>query len=282
MNIPRLVSVSSTAAARTRQRSWVAATPDRFFQRASFSGTVTGGRGSRGHGWYTNYRAGKGGRHLQGEYFDRDLADCQQWNDAIFQLGSQQVYMDVVLEPISSNVRKPGQVPKLETLEGEKHRLLMDVASRVMAETSQNFIDLCHAEEDGYAGTLLYRFLPQLGISGGDVLTNTGKTGKAAKALGLTQRIELDPLALWHVPGTVTMVVKSVEEIDSRFIFCTDAAPHLDGIYRAFGRLTPESLSVVQGWQSKVLTRNGVPTSYDLVVVGGGLITDEQESETAA
>jgi cyclophilin family peptidyl-prolyl cis-trans isomerase len=250
-------------------------------QQRSFA---TGTRGSRGHGWYVNYRAGKGGRHLQGEYFDRDDAECREWNDAIFALGSQQVYLDIVAEPRSavSLALKRGEVPPMDSLTGEKHRLLIEIASAAMPETTENFISLCQAEADGYTGTLLYRIEPGVGISGGDVLTNIGKAGMAAAGTPMDLTIKDDPLALWHTPGTVSMVVHRVDEIDSRFILCTASAHHLDGMNRAFGRMTAESIAVVKGWQDNLLTKNGAPASCDLIVVGSGLVGEEGAEKQVA
>ena len=242
---------------------------------------ATGTRGSRGHGWYVNYRAGKGGRHLQGEFQDRSLEDCQEWNAAILKLGSRRVYLDVVMEPARSNVQKRGEVPPLDSLKGERHRLIIDLATEVMPETCQNFIDLCLAETEGYKGSMFYRIEPKVGLCGGDVLTNIGKTGKAAAGNPLNLMVKEDPLAMWHIPGAVTMVVQTVDEIDSRFILCTGAAHHLDGINRAFGTMTPESVAIVQAWEADVLTKKGVPATFDLVVVDSGLLDEEQVTVAA-
>jgi hypothetical protein len=56
-------------------------------------------------------------------------------------------------------------------------------------------------------------------------------------------------------------------------MICTHAAPQLDGMHRAIGRLNEESLSLVQTWESTILTRHGTPSSYDLVVVDGGIMS---------
>jgi cyclophilin family peptidyl-prolyl cis-trans isomerase len=238
-----------------------------------------GSRGSRGHGWYIKYREGRGGRHLQGEYFDRDSTEEQiAWNASVMDLGSQTLYMDVVVEPKTAQFDSPRYVPDLQTLRGEKHRLTMRIASTVLAQTSRNFVDLLTR----YVGTRFYRIEPGVGLFGGDVLTNTGKTGQAANGLPLTINVEKDPLALWHVPGTISMVVPLVGDIDSRFILCTHSAPHMDGIHRPFGTLTGDCLSTVQAWESKLLTKKGVPSSFDLIVVECGLLEDEAKTPEPA
>ena len=247
---------------------------------AALTKTLTrsfGSRGSRGHGWYVKYRAGEGGRHLQGEYHDRDsLEECQAWNASVLGLGSTRIYMDVVVEPKKTSAAAetvPGMatVPPLDGLTAPVQRLEFDMATAVMPATCHNFATLITNQE--YNGTLLYRFEKEVGLCGGDILTNTGKTGRSHRQDRLTVNVhETDPLAMWHLPGTVSMLVSTVQEIDSRFFFCTSASPHLDGIHRAFGQLTPESLTTVQDWQSKILTRGGgIPTTYDIIVVEAGL-----------
>lgn len=273
LNNNSLRSVSSSILTTTTQQQ-------QQTQHQSQRSFATGTRGSRGHGWYVNYRAGKGGRHLQGEYQDRSKDDCQAWNASVVKLGSKTAYLDVVVEPARSNAFVRGKVPDLNTLVGEKHRLYLELATAALPETCQNFIDLCQADTEGYKGTLFYRIEPGVGICGGDVLTNIGKTGKAAAGTPLQQRVS-DPLPLWHVAGTVSMVVTQVEDIDSRFILCTSTSHHLDGINRAFATMTPESVAVVKEWETTLLTKQGVPASCDLVIVGAG-VEDEAVNEQAA
>uniref|UniRef100_A0A7S3P3T9 peptidylprolyl isomerase n=1 Tax=Amphora coffeiformis TaxID=265554 RepID=A0A7S3P3T9_9STRA len=239
-----------------------------------------GSRGARGHGWYVKYRAGEGGRHLQGEYHDRpSMEECEAWNDAVLGLGSTRVYMDLVVEPKRSTAAEGPPnvmtVPPLETLTAPVQRLEMDIATTVMAKTCHNFVTLMQNQE--YNSTLLYRFEKQVGLCGGDILTNTGKTGRSHRTDRLSVSVKEDPLPMWHTAGVVSMLVSAVDEVDSRFFFCTAPSPHLDGIHRAFGRLTPESLTPLQELQSSILTRGGgIPTSYDLIVVQAGIVSEDQ------
>lgn len=234
----------------------------------------TGPRGARGHGWYTKYRAGKGGRHLQGEYFDRSLEDCQKWNDAVLQLGCRQVYLDISVEPSTE------ELPTIENMTGERHRLIMDIASTVMPETTDNFIQLL----ERYPGSRAYRIEKNVGLMLGDYVTNTGKTGQASTQGSyhvMSRTIEKDPLAMWHVPGTVSMLVPTVDEIDSRFMLITQESYHLDGIQRAFGRLTRESLAIVQKLERETLTKVGLPTSAHLMIAECGLVDDSSDRKVA-
>jgi cyclophilin family peptidyl-prolyl cis-trans isomerase len=216
---------------------------------------ATGTRGARGHGWFVNYRAGKGGRHLQGEYFEHETLEQQlAWNQAILELGSTNVEMELKV------------VPKAEEEPSSVHRLMMRLASTVMPETCDNFVQLAERE---YSGTKLYRMERNVGFCGGDVLTNTGRSGRPAVSSPtdpLSLPIVSDPLAMWHVPGTVTMLVSTVGEVDSRFLLCHSTAPHMNGIHRAFGVLENESIQVLQQLQGSLLTKNGVPINVDLVI----------------
>lgn len=226
---------------------------------------ATGTRGARGHGWYQNYRDGKGGRHLQGEYYDaRNLDECRAWNESILAMGSTSVYMNVVLEPKRADI-------DLTKLTGDRFRLEMELASGVMPTTVDNFVQLLPA----YQSTSFYRIERGVGLVGGDVLGNSGRAGQAATGAPLSLAVD-DPLAMWHLPGTVSMLVSRVGEIDSRFLFVTTPAPHVDGIHRAFGQLSEDSLALVSDWQASLLTRHGVPTSFQMMIDDCGVSGDYQ------
>ena len=90
-----------------------------------------------------------------------------------------------------------------------------------------------------------------------------------------------------HIPGTITMIVPTVNEIDSRFLMCTQRAPHIDGICRPFGMITPDSLSILTTWQMNLLTlKGGIPNAFDLYIVDCGLLHNSDNksnhSDTAA
>lgn len=248
-------------------------TPLIVLQRRGFA---TGTRGGRGHGWLSNYRDGKGGRHLQGEYFDRPL-DALAWNRAVLELESKRVYMKIVAEPKSNTDEATTQ--SLEHLTGQSFELQMDVASAVFPETVGNFVELL---QDKYRGTRLYRVERNVGVYGGDVVTNTGKAGHASGNVPrITTPRDLSS-ALWHVPGTISMVIPTVGEIDSRFLLCSHYAPHLDGIHRAFGLLTDESLALVKEWHDTLWTTYGVPAGLDLIITGGGVVDENNSSSSQA
>ena len=194
-------------------------------------------------------------------------------------------------EDEESSEKEGAEVEPLST-----ERLVMQIASTVMPETCINFVGLC--QEAAYNGTIMYRIEKEVGICGGDVLTNTGKTGQCLQdwpyesANGPSPDMnplrrdlpppEEEPMALWHTAGTVTMLCPKVNEIDSRFILCGKDAPHLDGIHRAFGKLEPESLKQVQEWQDSVLTSYGKPKSVTLRIVGCGVLENYTSSSAGS
>ncbi|CAB9530393.1 PPIases accelerate the folding of proteins (By similarity) [Seminavis robusta] len=331
-----LPGLASSSSEWPQQRRWLA-TPKK--KKGKGKRSINGSHGSRGHGWYIKYREGRGGRSLQGEYWDRNQHhwDLQHWNDAVLSLGSQFVYLDIAVEPpttggdvvaASPSVAEDSEdisvaVPKEEESEEndatgtstsaeapEKdktsftvdqpsittERLIMQVASTVMPETCINFIGLI--QEAAYKNTILYRIEREVGICGGDVLTNTGGTGQCWQSFPYDNAVPNtrirpsplrrdlpppadEPLAMWHTAGTVAMLCAKVNEIDSRFILCAHDSPHLDGIHRAFGKLTPESLAVIQEWQTSVLTSYGKPKSATLRIVDCGVLEDYKQEDSA-
>ncbi|GKY97104.1 hypothetical protein MPSEU_000668900 [Mayamaea pseudoterrestris] len=278
---------------------------------------ATGTRGARGHGWYQNYRASKGGRHLQGEYFEHESLEEQlQWNEAILAMGSTQASMQVKVMPkssasasnASSDDEKAGEAAAVEPL--AVHTLHMRLASTVMPESTRNFINLMTAGNDndssfiGYRNSLLHRMERNIGVCGGDVMTNTGRVGRpsleslthASSAYDndnersntkkpnfrnlLSLPILHDPLALWHVPGTVSMLVSTVGEVDSRFLMTFCEAPHLNGIHRAIGMMTSESRELLKQLHDSTLTRHGVPMNVQLVVKECKVENEEAQQQT--
>ena len=232
-------------------------------------GSGGGTRGARGHGWWVNYRAGKGGRHLQGEYSHLDVDALKAWNDAVFSLGNQIAYLDILVEPLHQDS---------EGDEKEEHRLVLELASEVFPLATQNFIGLLHAEADGYKSSTLHRVEKKVGLMGGNVWNNTGKCLEELRLqTSLTSMEQTENMVLSHVPGVVTMLSQRVKEIDSRFMLCTHHAPHLDGRAVAIGRLDEESLKKVQEWESTLITRNGFPTAVSLRITNCGVLEDKIE-----
>jgi cyclophilin family peptidyl-prolyl cis-trans isomerase len=233
----------------------------------SFSSGGGGTRGSRGHGWFHKYRQGKGGRHLQGEYWDAPSEEYwQEWNDGIFQYGSTHVSLALELDGTA------------------QHTLELELASAVLPNTSENFTRLLHDGE--YNESTVYRIEKGVGLCMGDVLGLDGKGGKCHDSVAMEKggaTMKSEPLVLAHIPGVVTMMSPGVDKVDSRFLICTHRAPQLDGRHVAFAKLkNEESLKLVQDWQESIFTKRGRPTIEMKIV--GGTINDSTftEDDTAA
>jgi cyclophilin family peptidyl-prolyl cis-trans isomerase len=256
-----------------------------------YFGSGGGSRGSRGHGWWVNYRAGKGGRHLQGEYFEHlDLDSLQKWNDAIFSLGSTKVFMDIKMEPATATTsdnkkddEKSSDIPI--------HRLNLELATAVLPKATENFMKLIKAEVGtGYTSTTLHRVEKKVGITGGLIykpdgsLTKSVPVGKCHPDFKMdtsfsNMDVSSEHLVLSHIPGVLTMLSPRVHEIDSRFMLCTHHSPHLDGQSVAIGRLADESsLEIVQNWEGTLITQKGQPTNVVLRIVKCGVLEEKGSS----
>jgi cyclophilin family peptidyl-prolyl cis-trans isomerase len=256
MNVPRLLSGTSRTALELCKES------TRSF------GSGGGTRGTRGHGWWINYRAGKGGRHLQGEYSHIDVEAQKAWNDAIFSLGSQLAYVDIQMEPLHQEAANEDGLTQ--------HRLIVELATEAFPRATENFTKLLEAEQDGYKSTTLHRMEKKVGILGGHVWNGTGKCFEDfLSTTSATSMDQTEHMVLSHLPGVVTMLSQRVKEIDSRFMLCTHRAPHLDGKALAIGRLDDESLKLVQHWESTLITQKGHPSNIALRIKDCGIVEED-------
>jgi len=107
--------------------------------------------------------------------------------------------------------------------------------------TVQNFIDLC--KENFYEGLIFHRVIPGFMIQGGgvDADFNT-KPAKSIKGEFASNGVKND---LKHTRGVISMARTMVpDSASSQFFIMHQDAPHLDGQYAAFGKVT-EGLDVV-------------------------------------
>lgn len=280
-----------------QQRLAAAAAPtssQQYCQRR-WMGSGGGARGARGHGWWVNYRQGKGGRHLQGEYFDRSLEELQAWNDAVFSLGSRMAYMDIKTEAAVVMVDTASAAVEGDSKNSDDnvatHRLKLELATAVLPLATENFLKLLQSPAGvGYTSTTLHRVEKKVGLMGGLVWNERQSDGnersyKQPMLVGKCHEdlrmptswtnmdVSSERLVLSHVPGILTMVCPRVHEIDSRFMFCSTYSPHLDGKAVAIGRLADEeSMQTVQKWEQTLITHKGRPTNVVLRIVECGLL----------
>jgi cyclophilin family peptidyl-prolyl cis-trans isomerase len=263
-------------------------------------GSGGGTRGARGHGWWVNFRKGKGGRHLQGEYLDRSLGDLQAWNDAVFSLGSQLAFMDINIEPMVVSDAVVGDTKSRDDNKSTTtYRLKLELAHAVLPLATENFVKLLQSPAGvGYPSSTLHRVEKKVGLMGGLVWNdhqnfgsikgknNSVRIGKCHGDLRMptswtNMDVSSERMVLSHVPGTLTMVSPRVHEIDSRFLLCSQYSPHLDGKAVAIGRLADEeSLQIVQKWEQSLITLNGCPTSVVLRIAKCGLLQEDRSSQT--
>ena len=272
-------------------------------------GSGGGTRGARGHGWWVNYRAGKGGRHLQGEYHHLDVDSMANWNDAAFSLGSQMGYLDVRLEAMSGISTSSTTTEKDDDGDSDSnnektttaHRLKLELATTALPRAADNFVKLLQDNDgnaDGYLSSTLHRVEKGVGILGGLVTKNPNShpnaTGTSTKTMigkchpdychptSMTAMdISSEHLVISHLPGVITMLQPRIGEIDSRYMMLSHHAPHMDGVSVAIGRLSDDSLEIIQKWESTLITSYGVPTNITLRVVGCGLLEEESSNSNS-
>uniref|UniRef100_A0A7S3VFU9 Peptidyl-prolyl cis-trans isomerase n=1 Tax=Chaetoceros debilis TaxID=122233 RepID=A0A7S3VFU9_9STRA len=223
----------------------------------------TGARGARGHGWLHKYRAGLGGRHLQGRYHKRDNAKLAAVNEEVFALndsvnGSKKAYLDFEVEDEKA---KGGDSPTIQ-------RVTIELATAALPKTCQNFLALCQKEDEGnltYEGSKVFKIEPKVGICLGDVTENNdGLQGSChSSSNGSTDSpysFEHESVVLSHAQkGMISMLSTGLDRNDSRFVITTvDDAPHLDGKYVAFGRVS-EGIELLEDLVKNTYTKKGMP-----------------------
>ncbi|WP_368490549.1 peptidylprolyl isomerase [Clostridium sp. BJN0013] len=125
--------------------------------------------------------------------------------------------------PIVTIEMKNGKLMKIE--------LYPDVAPN----TVNNFISL--AEKGFYNGTIFHRVIPGFMIQGGDPEgTGMGGPGYSIKGEFSSNNFKNN---LKHEKGVISMArTMAPDSAGSQFFIMADNAPHLDGQYAAFGKVT--------------------------------------------
>lgn len=225
---------------------------------------ASGTRGARGHGWLQKYRAGLGGRHLQGRWHYRNNEELNQLNDQIFamnnnaadSIGSNEAYLDI-------------------SVGGEEaRRVVIELASAALPKTTENFRLLCQEKENGYESTSIFKIEKTVGLCLGDIVSNDGTSGKCHPSIATSDSpfsFKDEGFLVSHTgPGIVSMMSPGVHRNDSRFLITTSEAPQLDGRFVAFGRVK-EGMDVVHDIATSIFTKRGRPT-VDVKVVGCGVV----------
>ena len=236
---------------------------------------ATGTRGARGHGWLKKYRAGLGGRHLQGRWHFRNVDELNDVNDLVFR-------MNETLKNNNDDVVVPTEAYLDLSVAGDTpRRVTIELASAALPKTTENFRLLCQARKGekeeqgiGYESTLVYKIEKTVGLCLGDVVSNDGTGGRCHPKFGTyasPYSFEDEGFLISHTgPGIVSMMSPGVHGNDSRFLISTTGAPQLDGRFVAFGRVK-KGMDVINDIATGVFTKRGRPT-VEIKVVGCGVL----------
>ncbi len=115
------------------------------------------------------------------------------------------------------------------------NKMIGELYEDIAPITAANFEKL--ANEGFYDGLIFHRVIPGFMIQGGDPLGNgTGGPGYEIKGEFKSNGFDND---LKHERGILSMARSmKPDSAGSQFFIMTEDAPHLDGMYAAFGRVT--------------------------------------------
>lgn len=165
------------------------------------------------------------------------------------------------------------------TFETTRGTIKVELYPEIAPNTVNNFISLI--QKGFYDGTIFHRVIPGFMIQGGDPEgTGMGGPGYGIKGEFATNGFKND---LKHTTGVLSMArSQRPNSAGSQFFIMVDDAPHLDGQYAAFGKVT-EGIDVAQAivssprdWsdrprEDQVMTKVTVETfgvDYDEPVTG--------------
>lgn len=119
-------------------------------------------------------------------------------------------------------------------------------------QTVDNFVNL--VEENFYDGIIFHRVIAGFMAQGGDP-TGTGMGGSGTEITGEFRSNGFAMNTLKHERGVISMARSmNKDSASSQFFICFEDAPHLDGEYAAFGKVT-DGMEVVDEFAK-------IPTDY--------------------
>ncbi|MGI5921003.1 MAG: peptidylprolyl isomerase [Syntrophomonadaceae bacterium] len=111
----------------------------------------------------------------------------------------------------------------------------IELYPEIAPNTVRNFISL--VQQGFYDGVIFHRVIPGFMIQGGDP-EGTGMGGPNYRIKGEFSANGF-PNSLKHTRGVISMArTAAPDSAGSQFFIMTDPAPHLDGQYAAFGKVT--------------------------------------------
>lgn len=131
-------------------------------------------------------------------------------------------------------------IPMGETIEAQITMedggvITLELYPEIAPITVENFVKLC--EDNFYDGLTFHRIIPGFMIQGGDPDGN----GTGGPGYGIKGEFSANGVAnpLKHERGVISMArSRDMDSAGSQFFIMHDVAPHLDGQYAAFGRVT--------------------------------------------
>lgn len=128
----------------------------------------------------------------------------------------------------------------------------LELMSDYAPQTVENFVSL--VEEGFYDGLIFHRVIAGFMAQGGDP-QGTGLGGSGVNIRGEFASNGFPTNTLKHERGVISMARSmNKDSASSQFFICFEDAPHLDGEYAAFGRVT-EGMEVVDAFAQ-------IPTDY--------------------
>lgn len=129
-----------------------------------------------------------------------------------------------------------GEIKKVKiTMDGGLGEITLELYPNIAPVTVENFVKL--TESGFYNGLTFHRIIKGFMIQGGDPLGN-GMGGSKDKIKGEFKQNGFDN-PLKHTRGVISMARSMMpNSASSQFFIMHDDAPHLDGAYAAFGKVT--------------------------------------------
>ena len=145
------------------------------------------------------------------------------------------------------------------TIEMESGKTIkMELYPEIAPNTVANFVSL--ASKGYYDGLIFHRVIPGFMIQGGDP-TGTGMGGPGYTIKGEFARNGYRENTLRHTRGVISMARSGMpNSAGSQFFIMHADAPHLDGSYAAFGKVT-EGIETVDEIASVRTDRQDRPTT---------------------
>ena len=140
-------------------------------------------------------------------------------------------------------------MPKKVLIDTDRGGITVELLSEKAPKTVENFLKL--VKSGYYNGLQFHRIIKGFMMQGG-CPKGTGTGGP-----GYTIKDEFNDTK--HVLGTLSMARTSApDSAGSQFFICFDSAPHLDGQYTAFGKVT-EGIEVVKDIEKVAVGANDRP-----------------------